>query len=703
MLLVFQRRRDRRHRAIGKLAAGLREIDSRQLTERVLALRVNARRGVAAAALLPECLALTAEAARRVTGESPSDADLVAGATLCAGVAMDDRHLADPALVLALPTVLHAVHAGGAHLLAPTQHDAARRAAWLRPVAELLGLRVSLLEPHEDKATRGRHHQAEIVCGQVSEFAFDVLRDWLTEDAADRVGAPRRAAVIDQIDVVLLDRGDLESMISAPVKVDHDWHRWAEDAASRLWRAEHAELSGYAALLSPAGFATVLELLELADVYRDHVPVFDLVSSALVAQRGFRRGLDYEVVGGEVVAASEVPDRVTAALTVHEGLPLTTAKVTLAATTERCQVRRYPFVAGIGVIDPTAARQLRELGGLSTRTGDPDGAGADDVACVDDEIRMRGVRAATRAAHDSGRAVVLAAATAAQRATIPADLSRNDQVVVVGPDDPIPDGWRHAVLIGIGRSRTRRRDIRLARTTESARFYLTTAELTSMAGDQAEQLLSKVLPATARPVSNAEVTALVAQRQNDTELSHFFRHERRRLTADLREAQLDELTARCAALSGEQAIGTFRRLTHNHLDALIREHRGRYPDLRDAIARLYPCELPPWPPTSLATAAHADADRAFTARAREIEEQAGVGAMARMIYLVTRNVRDRRWRGHLADLHTLSTVCAYTVAQGHLAAQLTARAEERFSTLWRAVVEEIIAYVHQLELGPASR
>ena len=137
MFVMFRRGPDRQRRAIDQIAEGLRGIDTSQLAERVQALRTDAARGAEATALLPDCLALTAEAASRVTGVRPSEVDLAAGAELCAGVALDDRQLTDPALVLALPTVLRAV-AGGVHLLAPTQQDAARHAAWLRPVAELL-------------------------------------------------------------------------------------------------------------------------------------------------------------------------------------------------------------------------------------------------------------------------------------------------------------------------------------------------------------------------------------------------------------------------------------------------------------------------------------------------------------------------------------------------------------------------------------
>jgi len=228
------------------------------------------------------------------------------------------------------------------------------------------------------------------------------------------------------------------------------------------------------------------------------------------------------------------------------------------------------------------------------------------------------------------------------------------------------------------------------------------AELTAMAGDDAAHTLAKLRAEIAQPMSSAAVTTFVADRQNHLELSRFYQDEARRVLADLRAAQLDELTEYCAALFDEQTVSGLQRVLRGYLDTLVKEHRGRYADLRDAVSDLYPTELPPRPPANLASAVRADADRALAERVREVEDRAGADAMARLIDLVVRTVRDRNWRGHLVDLDTLSTVCGYTVPANRFRAELTARAAERFSVLWRELVRDVIGYVHQVELGAES-
>jgi preprotein translocase subunit SecA len=649
---MFRRRST--HRAIDAAVGAVRGLGAAELAERVRAMR---DRAAPAADLLPDCLAVTAEAASRVTGGRPAEEDLAAGAELCAGAVLDERRLTDPALVLAVPTVLHAVAGGSAHLIAPTQQDAARRAAWLRPVAERLGLAVSLLEPGDDQETRRRHHRAEIVCGHVDEFAYDTLRDWLTDDPADRVLPAPHAAVVDHIDVVLLDRGDHEPRIAAPVAVDHDWHTWAADLAARLRPDEHVRVFGRSAVLTAAGFAEVLDDLDhdLADVHADHAPVLRLLNAALTARLVYRRGVDYEVAGDEVVVPG-APSHLVEALTVHEGLPLATVSTTLATTTVRRYVLRYPFRTGVGVLDPTAARCLREVTGLRVSPGDAASRGSEEVF-VDDEARLRAVRVAL----ETGRPVVLAAGTDEHRAGLP------DGATVIGPADPVPADT-DALLIGVGRGPTRRRDIRLAVAAGEVRWYLTEAEPT--VADQLER-----------------------------ELIRFYQDESVRLVADIRETHLDELTEYCAALFEGDAVGGFERILRGHVDLLVERHRGYYAGLRTAVARLYPTDLPEEPPASLKAAVRADADRALAARIREIEDLAGAATMPRLIHQVVRNVRDRNWRGHLADLETLSAVCGYSVPANRFRAEFTTRAARRFAELWQETIGDIVAYTFNVRLG----
>lgn len=624
----------------------------------------------------PEHLARTVEAVEHVTGMRPREGDVDIGAALCDGLAFDDRHVEDRSFVLAVPAIAHAMEAGGVHLLAPTQEQVARHAAWLRPVAERLGLRVGLLVPGDGHDARRRCHEAEIVCGVAPEFVFDLLRNSLAWDDKKRVAMKPRVAVVDHLDTILLDQYGQGPTIGMPMPVEHEWHHWADSVASDLDRGDHVELHRDEAVLTPMGIDHLLERFDLSEALAAHVQVFDLVTSAVLAHDRCRRGRDYDVRDGEVVDADELPRRVRDAIAVREGLPLTSAHTILAATTTRGHLLRYDLVTGIGVIAGSAARNLRELYGLRSRAPRTDAPAGEDVVFDDDESRMRAVLAAM-----GGRPVLRAANDA-----LAAAVSEAVGAPVLRHDDPVPANTR--LLIGIGRGGSPRADVRTARMAEETRFYVTKAELASMGGPAATRKLHGLRTGASHP----KTTALIAKLQENDELVGFYSVELDRVAADVRDTHHERLRAHRRELA---SVEGFRRLLRETLDRLTGDLD--YTDLLSYLGVLYPCALPEDQPGDLAAAVRADADRALSERIDEIEAAGGEGATAAMLERVTRVHEGKMWREHIVDLDILRTAARGCRPQ-HQPAEFTRDATELFAELLTEFDEETIAFVFNLPL-----
>lgn len=327
-------------------------------------------------------------AAERVTGCRAAETDIAAGVSLLSGLALNDQHIVDPALVLSIPAAVHALAGRKVHVLAPSQEIAARRARWLRPVAELLELKVSLLGPDDDRAQRAVCYEADIVCAQFDEVGYDLLRDWLVWYRDERVQATQGVAVIDQIDTVLLDQGASWLAISAPGAVQHDWLRRADEIAAGLELDRHFVASSARAGLTARGVEAVLASIDLSAVLNDHVAAFDLVEAALTARTCYRRRRDYEIIDGKVVPNAPHPPGVEAAIAVHHGQEPATSKQVLAITTVRNHVLGYDLVSGIGVVTPAAARLLRELYGLRAKSRKSETPTSDDVVLEDERSRV---------------------------------------------------------------------------------------------------------------------------------------------------------------------------------------------------------------------------------------------------------------------------------------------------------------------------
>lgn len=328
------------------------------------------------------------DVAERVTGRGVAEQDVAAGVSLLSGLALDDRHIVDPALVLGIPAAVHALAGRKVHVLAPSQEIATRRAAWLRPVADFLELRVGLLGPDDDRARRASCYQADILCAQVDEVGYDLLRDSLAWDRDEMVQATRPVAVIDGVDTVLLYRGAAWLMISAPGAVQHDWLRCADEIAARLELDRHFVAGSTRAGLTARGVDAVLASIDLSTMLEDHVSAFDLVEAALTARTCYRRGHDYEIIDGKVVSSAPTPAGIEAAIAVHYGHEPATAERIPAITTVRNLVLGYELVSGIGVVTPAAARLLRELYRLPAKPRKDVAATSADVVCEDERSRV---------------------------------------------------------------------------------------------------------------------------------------------------------------------------------------------------------------------------------------------------------------------------------------------------------------------------
>lgn len=617
------------------------------------------------------------EAYEQVTGRPVVANDLRAGVSLLDRAALDERHIEDPLAALTIAAAAHAILGRQVHLLTPTHELARRRAVAMRPVAALLDLRVGLLGPDDERDRRTACYQSDIVCAHVEEVAHDVLRDCLAWSPEEKVQANRSAAVIDHVDTVLIDRAEMQPYIAGLGTADEAWLKCAREIAAPLACDRDFVLFEGTASLTPEGVEAVLPMIDLPSVLEEHVAVFEMVEAALAA-RTCHRGADYEIVDGEVVTGSPRSPAVRAAIAVAEGLPPFDITKVLGMTSVRRHVLGYKYVSGIGVLTELAGRQLRELYRLRVRPGSDDLPTRDDLLFEDEPSRMRAVLDAIRDARGEGQSVLVAAAsadlvTAAEAAGIPGTAG----FAVLGPADPVPDE-RYGTLVGLGRHETRRRDIRLVATAEHAQFYLTTAELESVGGEQAQRTLS------------------VAKQQDHIESVSFYHYgnEFLRNVADVRDHHRTQLDETCdTLLAGDDMVETFRRLLHDYLDELVRWHRKgqlSYQELLDELKKLYPCRLSWDPPKKLSLEVHADAERALTARRMKFEDTLGY-SIERLIRQIILRVRDACWCGHIIDLGTLATA-ARKVHPRRRIGEFQRQADEQFTALLSELFEGIIKY-----------
>src|SRR5256884_7915206 len=138
-------------------------------------------------------------------------------------------------LTATLPVVLNSLGGRGVHLVTVNDYLARRDAMWMKPIYDLLGVSIGVLQnmqPYEEKQAA---YAADVTYGTNSEFGFDYLRDnmatsleekvqhgarekpedWVDVDAnGKRHSFAHQFAIVDEVDNILIDEARTPLIIS---------------------------------------------------------------------------------------------------------------------------------------------------------------------------------------------------------------------------------------------------------------------------------------------------------------------------------------------------------------------------------------------------------------------------------------------------------------------------------------------------------
>src|SRR5881227_1719901 len=150
-------------------------------------LRERARNGESLDDLLFECFALVREAGKRSMGMRHFDVQLIGGMVLHDGSIAEMKTGEGKTLTATLAVVLNSLAGRGVHLVTVNDYLARRDALWMKPIYDVLGVSVGILQnmqPYEEKRAA---YAADVTYGTNSEFGFDYLRDNMATSLEEKV------------------------------------------------------------------------------------------------------------------------------------------------------------------------------------------------------------------------------------------------------------------------------------------------------------------------------------------------------------------------------------------------------------------------------------------------------------------------------------------------------------------------------------
>ena len=322
---------------------------------------------------LIEFLSLAREAGHRAIGERAFDGQIVGALALLQGRIVEMATGEGKTLAGAFAAAGYAVGGRKVHVLAVNDYLAQRDAEWMGPLYELLGVSVSHIGQASTPEERRTAYEAEVCYAPVSEVGFDVLRDRLVDDVADRVSAKPDVALVDEADSVLIDEARVPLVLAGATRSEE-----IDDDVVQLVRKLRAGVDyevdgdGRTVALTDKGTDVVEASLGDINLYDDeNLERMTQVNVALHAEVLLRKDVDYLVRDGKVnlinnnrgriAKLQRWPDGLQAAVEAKEAVPVSDSGEILDSITVQALVSGYPKLCGMTGTAVVVGEQLQEF------------------------------------------------------------------------------------------------------------------------------------------------------------------------------------------------------------------------------------------------------------------------------------------------------------------------------------------------------
>jgi preprotein translocase subunit SecA len=374
-----------------------------ELREAADELRERARGGESLDELMFECFALVREAGKRSMGMRHFDVQLIGGMVLHDGSIAEMKTGEGKTLTATLAVVLNSLGGRGVHVVTVNDYLARRDANWMKPIYDLLGVSVGVLQnmqPYEEKRDA---YAADVTYGTNSEFGFDYLRDNMAQTLEEKVqhgGRPKPEegkspyhtfAVVDEVDNILIDEARTPLIISGAPEQAADLYANFARLAPRMvpgktpegmdprtkkefvadfdyeFDEKHKTVS-----ITEQGVAKAERFMGIDHLYRaENGHLVNHLIQSLKAESLYKRDDDYAVIDGEVKIIDEFTGRILEgrrwseglhqAVEAKEGVRVQEENQTMATITLQNYFRMYDKLAGMTGTALTEATEFMKI------------------------------------------------------------------------------------------------------------------------------------------------------------------------------------------------------------------------------------------------------------------------------------------------------------------------------------------------------
>lgn len=389
-----------RRRRIGRLLDAIEAqrdrwhaLDATQLAQEVQATRLLLARGLLRDEVLVRTFTLIDECLFRVRGFRYHRVQLQAGLHMVFGQLVEMATGEGKTLTAILPAATHALAGCSVHVVTVNDYLTARDADEVRPVLELMGLRVAHVVHDLSPQAKRLAYDADITYATNKELVFDYLRDRAREIArgplagqlwlnAQQLQPPLVRhldfALVDEADSVLIDEANIPLILTEPTPqgLSDNFLRQAIALADHpdksLW--EQSDLLGSQSVRPEAMRRLLATLPSPAQEWQSHALAQEILSQAKLAKERYKLDVQYILEDGKIVLIDEqtgrpMPDRslpwgLQQIIEVREGLTPSANRKTLAKLSFQRFFRKYHRLSGMSGTLQEVRGELRTIYGL---------------------------------------------------------------------------------------------------------------------------------------------------------------------------------------------------------------------------------------------------------------------------------------------------------------------------------------------------
>jgi preprotein translocase subunit SecA len=330
--------------------------------------------------LLP-VVAATAAIASRVIGQDMFDVQLRGTLALARG-SIAEMQTGEGKTLAAVPAAAwYARQGGGVHVITVNDYLARRDAAWMGDIYRFLGLSVGYLQQGMSARERRAAYTSDVMYATANEIGFDFLRDRLALRLEDQVQRPFAAAVIDEVDSILIDEARIPLVIAGGDADDSALAHAANYMVGKLRVPLHCtiDVGAHNVALTDLGIAEVENAFHCGNLYEErNLQLLSAIQDALHAHRLLRRDVDYVVKNGAVEMVDEFKGRIAldrrwpaglhTAVEVKEAVAEKRQGMILGSITLQHLVALYPMVCGMTGTAATQALEFEKIYGMQVES-----------------------------------------------------------------------------------------------------------------------------------------------------------------------------------------------------------------------------------------------------------------------------------------------------------------------------------------------